>query len=90
MNKLISIVKEEIKLWLRRRKAAKSLEPLKKKAETIEEENRVLEARNKQLKLITKLLIQVLILYVIFGSIFNWPYALQILKMIFEVRKIIV
>ena len=90
MSKLISIVKEKIKLWLRRRKAAKSLEPLKKKTETIEEENRVLEARNKQLNLITKFVIQVLILYVIFGSIFNWPYAVKILKMIFEVKKIVV
>ena len=90
MSKLVSIVKEKIKLWLRRRKAAKSLEPLKKKAETIEEENRVLEARNKQLNLIIKFVIQVLILYVIFGSIFNWPYAVKILKMIFEVKKIVV
>lgn len=88
MSKLVSIVKEKIKLWLCRRKAAKSLEPLKKKAETIEEENRVLEARNKQLKLIIKLVIQFLILYVIVGSIFNWPYAMRILKMIFRVKKI--
>lgn len=90
MSKLVSIVKEKIKLWLRRRKATKSLKPLKKKAETIEEENRVLEARNKQLNLIIKFVIQVLILYVIFGSIFNWPYAVRILKMIFEVKKIVV
>ena len=90
MSKIVSIVKEKIKLWLRRRKAAKSLKPLKKKAETIEEENRVLEARNKQLNLIIKFVIQVLILYVIFGSIFNWPYAVKILKMIFEVKKIVV
>ena len=35
---MMSIIKEKIKLWLLRRKAAKSLKPLKKKAETIEEE----------------------------------------------------
>lgn len=90
MSKIIKYFKNKISMWLRRRKAAKSLEPLKKKAETIEEENRVLEARNNQLKLIIKFVIQLLILYVIFGSIFNWPYALGILKMIFEVKKIII
>ena len=90
MSKIIKYLKDKISMWLRRCKAAKSLEPLKKKAETIEEENRVLEARNKQLNLIAKFVIQVLILYVIFGSIFNWPYAMQILKMIFEVKKIVV
>ena len=90
MSKIIKYLKDKISMWLRRRKAAKSLEPLKKKAETIEEENRVLEARNKQLNLIAKFVIQVLILYVIFGSIFNWPYAVKILKMIFEVKKIVV
>ena len=90
MSKIIKYLKDKISMWLRRRKAAKSLKPLKKKAETIEEENRVLEARNKQLNLIIKFVIQVLILYVIFGSIFNWPYAVKILKMIFEVKKIVV
>lgn len=89
MSKIIKYLKSKISMWLRRRKAAKSLEPLKKKAETIEEENRVLEARNKQLKLIIKFVIQVLILYVIVGSIFNWPYAIRILRMIFEVKKIV-
>lgn len=78
MSKIIKYLKDKISMWLLRRKAAKSLEPLKKKAETIEEENRVLEARNKQLNLIAKFVIQFLILYVIFGSIFNWPYAMQI------------
>ena len=90
MSTIIKYLKDKISMWLRRRKAAKSLEPLKKKAETIEEENRVLEARNKQLNLIIKFVIQVLIVYVIFGSIFNWPYAVKILKMIFEVKKIVV
>lgn len=90
MSTIIKYLKDKISMWLRRRKAAKSLEPLKKRAETIEEENRVLEARNKQLNLIIKFVIQVLILYVIFGSIFNWPYAVKILKMIFEVKKIVV
>lgn len=87
--KIISIVKEKINLWRRRRNAAKSVERLEKKAKMIEEQNRILEARNKQFKLITNIIIQALLLYVIFGLIFNLPYAERIIKMILQIKSII-